>query len=193
MDQGVQVDAVYLDFQKAFDKVSHEKLVLKIKKMGLKDGIVRWIGDWWSDRRQRVVVNAVASGWERVESGVPQGSVLGPVLFITFIDDLDEGLVSRILKFADDTKFISRVGSEEEVDRLREDLRILFKWSEDWQMAFSVDKCSVIHFRFNNDGLDLTLGGRLFEVHESERDSEVIVQCNLEVDKQCLKNGERCE
>ena len=117
-DRGVPVDAVYLDFQKAFDKVSQEKLVLKMKRMGLEDGIVRWIENWLSDRRQRVVVNGVASGWERVESGVPQGSVLGQVRFIIYIDDLDEGLVSRILKFADDTKLISGVGSEEEVDRL---------------------------------------------------------------------------
>ena len=116
---------------------------------------------------------------------VLQGSVLGPVLFIIFNDDLDEGLVSRILKFADDTKLISEVGSEEEVDRLREDLRILFKWSEDWQMAFNVDKCSVIHFGFNNNDSDLTLGGRLLEVHESEKDLGVMVQCNLKVDKQC--------
>ena len=89
------------------------------------------------------------------------------MLFIIFIDDLDEGLVSRILKFADDTKLISGVGSEEEVDRLREDLRILFKWSEDWQMAFNVDKGSVKHFGFNNNGSYLTLGGRILEVHES--------------------------
>ena len=82
----------------------------------------------------------MGEGWE----GVPQGSVLGPVLFIIFIDDLDEGLASRILKFADDTKLISAVGSEEEVDSLRRDLRILVKWSEDRQMAFNVDKCSVI-------------------------------------------------
>ena len=59
-------------FQKAFDKVSHEKLVLKMKRIGLEDGIVQWIGNWLSDRRQRAVVNGVASGWERVESGVPQ-------------------------------------------------------------------------------------------------------------------------
>ena len=79
------------------------------------------------------------------------------------------------------------MGSEEEVDSLRRDLRILFKWSEDWQMAFNVDKCSVIHFGFNNSESDLTLGGRLLEVHESERDLGVMVQCNLKVDKQCCK------
>ena len=119
--------------------------------------------------------------------GSHRGSVLGPVLFIIFIDDLDDGLVSRILKFADDTKLISRVGSEEEVDRLREDLRILFKCSEDWQMALNVDKCSVIHFGFNNSGSDLTLGGILFEVNDSGKDLAVMVQCNFKLDKQCGK------
>ena len=111
---------------------------------------------------------------------------MGSGLFIIFIGDLDD-LVSRILKFADDTKLISRVRFEEEVDRLREDLRILFKWSEDWQMAFNVDKCSVTHFGFNNNGFDFTLGGRLLEVHESEKDLGVMVQCKLKVDKQCCK------
>ena len=124
----------------------------------------------------------MASGGERVESGVPQGSILGPVLFIIFIDDLDEGLASRIIKFADDTILISRVGSEEKVD-----LQILFKLSEDWQMEFNVDNCSVMHFGFDNSDSDLTQNGRLFEVHESEKDLGVMVQCysNLKVDKQC--------
>ena len=76
----------------------------------------------------------------------PRGSVLGPVLFIIFIDDIEENVASKILKFADDTKLIARVGTVQEVERLRDDLRKLFQWAEDWQMMFNVDKCSVLHF-----------------------------------------------
>ena len=100
--------------------------------------------------------------------------------------------MSRILKFADNTKLISRVGNEVEVDKLREVLRILFKWSEEWQMEFNVDKCSVIHFGFNStNGFDLTLGGRLFEVHESGKDLGGMIQSNLKVDKQCCKAAKK--
>ena len=142
---------------------------------------------WLSDRRQRVVINGVVSGWERVESGVPQGSVLGPVLFIIFIDDIEDNVDSKILKFADDTKLIARVGTVQEVERLRDDLRKLFQWAEDWQMMFNVDKCSLLHFGYNNGRVDLELGGKLLVAHESERDLGVIVQSDLKVDQQCCK------
>ena len=145
------MDAVYLDFQKAFDKVSHSKLLTKMPKYGIGDGVVRWVGNWLSGRRQRVVIEGVASGWEFVLSGVPQGSVLGSVLFIVFIDDIDEGIRSNVLKFADDTKLVARVGSEEDRDRLRQDLIELFKWSKDWQMLYNLDKCAVMHFGFANE------------------------------------------
>ena len=97
-------------------------------RYGIDRGVVRWVRSWLSGRRQRVVIDGVASGWELVLSGVPQGSVLGPVLFIVFIDDIDEGIRSTVLKFADDTKLVARVGSEEDRERLRQDLVELYKW-----------------------------------------------------------------
>ena len=187
VDEGIPVDAVYLDFQKAFDKVSHSKLLVKMARYGIDDGVVRWVGNWLSGRRQRVVIEGVASGWEWVLSGVPQGSVLGPVLFIVFIDDIDEGIRSTVLKFADDTKLVARVGSEEDRERLRQDLIELFKWSEDWQMLFNLDKCAVMHFGFANEGMEVRLGDKVLGAQKSERDLGVIVQNDLKVDKQCSK------
>ena len=96
-------DIIYLDFQKAFDKVPHQRLLLKLKAHGIGDGIIDWIEQWLTDRKQHVVVDGEVSNWKSVLSGVPQGSVLGPLLFLIYINDLDDNMTSNILKFADDT------------------------------------------------------------------------------------------
>ena len=93
-----------MDFQKAFDKVPHQRLILKLKAHGVGNSIFNWIEQWLTDRRQRVVVDGEVSSWKSVLSGVPQGSVLGPILFLVYINDLEEGVTGKILKFADDTK-----------------------------------------------------------------------------------------
>ena len=104
VDEGSPVDIIYLDFQKAFDKVPHQRLILKLKSHGIGISIINWIEQWLTDRRQRVVVDGEVSNWKPVLSGAPQGSVLGPILFLIYINDLEEGVTSKILKFADATK-----------------------------------------------------------------------------------------
>ena len=108
VDEGSPVDVIYLDFQKAFDKVPHQRLILKLKSHGIGNSIITWIEQWLTDRKQRVFVDGEVSSWKSVLSGVPQGSVLTPVLFLVYINDLEKGVTGSILKFADDTKLLRK-------------------------------------------------------------------------------------
>jgi len=145
MDEGNPVDLVYLDFAKAFDKVPYRRLYEKLKSHGFGGEVLKWVENWLIGRKQRVGIDREYSDWSNVSSGVPQGSVLCPILFITYINDLDSEIISNLDKFADDTKLSKSVSCMKDVEILRNDLRKLDKWANDWQMQFNVDKCSVIH------------------------------------------------
>ena len=137
------MDVIYLDFQKAFDKVPHGRLVSKLDAQ-IGGEILKWVENWLSERKQRVCLGGEFSEWRDILSGVRQGSLLGPLFFITYINDIDDQINSRLLKFADDTKVYFKVNSPENIERLREDLCKLVPWSKEWQMLFNVEKCKVI-------------------------------------------------
>ncbi|XP_051876029.1 RNA-directed DNA polymerase from mobile element jockey isoform X1 [Pristis pectinata] len=184
VDKGEAVDVVYLDFQKAFDKVPHKRLINKMRGHGITGRITEWVEHWLVDRKQRVEIKGSRSGWLPVTSGVPQGSVLGPLLFTLYINDLDDGINGFVAKFADDTKTGGGVGSIEEIGRLQRDLDSLGEWARKWQMRFNVGKCAVVHFRSRNKRADYYLGGEKIQSTGVQRDLGVLVQNTLKVNHQ---------
>ncbi len=143
VDRGVQVDTVFLNFMKAFDQVPHRCLLEKVKGYGILGNILCWLKAFLVGRSQRVVVNGSASSWKPVTSGIPQGSVMGPILFVIFINDLPETVKSQIYLFADDTKIYSGISNLEDSEQLQDDLNKLQMWSNKWLLKFHPNKCKV--------------------------------------------------
>ena len=143
LDQGLQTDACVLDFSKAFDKVNHQKLLSKLATLGVSFQVISWIDNFLTDRSQRVVVDGVMSNEAHVTSGVPQGSVLGPALFLFYINDLPDALRSTVRLFADDTILYNSADNNK---LLQDDLARLELWESKWDMEFHPKKCQHISF-----------------------------------------------
>ena len=188
MDSNTPVDTIYLDFSKAFDLVPKERLLKKLEGHGIRDNLLKWSRDWLTDRTQRVVLNGQVSKWEPVLSGVPQGSVLGPLFFIKFNNDIDlaANRIDLILKFADDTKIKHAIRTPEDQVRLQECLDNLYDWSLTWGMRFNLDKCVVLHHGRENPKYNYTMNNKSLPTITEEKDLGVITQANLKPRKQCL-------
>lgn len=145
-DKGTQVDCVFLDFQKAFDVVPHKLLLQKVKSLNLPDCLFNWITDYLKNRKQAVLVNGKTSTYLDVTSGVPQGSVLGPLLFLIFINDIYVGIGSSIRLYADDCVMYSGIRTESDCLALQEDIDRISRWCEKWGMKLSIQKCSQMTF-----------------------------------------------
>ena len=152
---------------------------------GMGESVVNWVRDWLSGRKQRVVVEGEESSWRPVISGVPQGSVLGPILFLIYINDLENEIGSNILKFADDTKMFRRVESQEDRHQLQSDLNKLVKWAEKWQMLFNKDKCKCLHIGQANAKNNYLMNNTVLLSTEREKDVGVVVSSDMKVSEQC--------
>lgn len=139
------VDVVYMDFSKAFDTVPHDLLIHKLVAYGFPTVLTRWIANYLRFRKQRVVLGQAESTWCSVESGVPQGSVLGPLLFVIYVNDLPDSLSSTCKLYADDTKLISNVCTPENSATLQSDIDRACEWAYKWRMSFNSKKCTVMH------------------------------------------------
>jgi hypothetical protein len=189
IDSGKPFDVVFLDFAKAFDKVPRERLLEKLRAHGIRQKTLAWIRSWLTGRKQRVVLNGKYSSWTEVLSGVPQGSVLGPILFLIFINDLDNAalFIDLLRKFADDTKLGHTVATEEGRERMQEALANLCEWGQKWGMDFNVAKCKVMHLGFNNPCHSYSMNGQVLEESSVERDIGVEMMKSLKPSAQCAK------
>ena len=184
IDEGIPVDVIYLDFKKAFDSVPHRRLLEKISAYGFRGNLLKWIADFLSDRHQRVKVGDSFSNWASILSGVPQGSVLGPMLFLIFINDLPDSLHSCIKLFADDTKLYSSVSTQNSHQLLQSDLQLLLDWSTTWELPFNINKCVVLHLGPNNicNPYSFNIGESDHLLHQStaERDLGITIDNRLD-------------
>ena len=183
IDKGEPVDIVYLDFAKAFDTVPHKRLMVKVREHQIRGKVASWIEEWLKDRKQRVQLNGRRSEWECVLSGVPQGSVLGPLLFILYVNDLEVGVGSRVSKFADDTKIAESVCGVNGSIRLQHSLDHVVAWAEKWQMRFNVNKCKVMHVGSSNRLFEYDMNGVYLQSVEEEKDLGVTVSNTMKPSK----------
>ena len=183
LDNGNPVDVIYLDFQKAFDSVPHQRLIQKLSSFGVHGKVLHWIKDFLRNRTQQVILNGQKSSSIPVTSGVPQGSVLGPLLFTMFVNDIPSVVLSPTFMFADHTKIFHFIRNRDDHATLQNDLNLLYDWSVHWQLKFNISKCKHVHFGPVHQFGSYYLNGIEIDSVESQKDLGILfdhqLKCHL--------------
>ena len=175
IDNGQDVSIAFLDISKAFDRVWHRGLVNKLKTIGIRGQLLKWLTDYLENRCQRVVINGVQSPWLTIKAGVPQGSILGPLLFLVYVNDIVTNITSDIYLYADDT-ILMRIVTDpvQDILQLNVDLEHLNQWAKKWVVNFSAAKSEHLiisrkHVKHNYNPLfyrDIQMGGSYQQPHK---------------------------
>lgn len=190
LDDRKPIDIIYIDFCKAFDSVVHSKLLLKLKHLGISKTLLTWITSFLSNRKQKVKIQDTLSDYQSVISGVPQGSVLGPTLFLIYINDLTDNIKnSQIYLFADDAKIFNY---SENSHLLQTDLDILHKWAQSWQLKINYDKCASLYLGHKNPKHNYTFEDIIIpNTGPSVKDLGIYISQNLSSSIHCLNTASK--
>lgn len=190
LNSGYQVDTIYLDFKKAFDSVDHTILIGKLYNMGISGSVLRWFFNYLTNRTMVVRIKGNLSEPFKINSGVPQGSHLGPLLFLLFINDINQNLkFSKILLFADDIKLYSIIKSPLDQSNLQIDLDIIYKWTIENKLKLNISKCSLLSiYRGCSFDTNYLINNNFLEKVTKQKDLGIIFQNNFEFNFQ-LQNA----
>jgi hypothetical protein len=193
IDEGFPVDVVYIDFRKAFDSVPHNRLLHKLSNYGITGNLHRWIEQFLVGRSQCVHIGNGVSTWASVRSGVPQGSVLGPLLFLIYVDDINSYVDCNMVMFADDLKLWNKISCPADKRKLQNNIDAVKRWSDEWLLQFNVSKCVILHLRSNNniDTAEYFVGENALKSVEVEKDLGVLIDHSLKPSSQCLKSANK--
>ena len=195
LDSGSQVDTIYFDMSKAFEKVSHRRLVHKLLQAGFSGNLPNWFCSYLSSRRQRITVLGATSEDLPVTSGVPQGSIHGPALFVLYVNDLPEAISSssRVLMFADGTKIFREIKTLGDASSLQEDLGKLATWSQSSGLLFNEDKWKAQHITRKTKPIlsSYKLNNTALELYAAEKDLGVWISKDLTWYKQVNEQSSR--
>ena len=183
------VDGVYTDLSKAFDTISHKKLILKLQAYGIQGPLLNWIKSFLTDRKQSVHINSALSSFKTCISGVPQGSVLSPIIFILYINDLPDCIKhSQIFLYADDAKLLKSITCRLDCILLEQDLDAVVAWCLTWQLSLNITKCLYIRFGLaNKPQFNYSLSGIVLSHVQSVNDLGIVFDSKCDFSLQCHK------